>query len=76
MSGAVTMNKGGYDVRKMRLFRVAAVMSMFAAFGAVQSIGSVAASASGAPIKVGVVCTCSGPFGADILPLKTSTAPG
>ena len=67
MLGAVTMNKGGYDVRKMRLFRVAAVMSMFAAFGAVQSIGSVAASASGAPIKVGVVCTCSGPFGADIL---------
>lgn len=34
--GAVTMNKGGYDVnRKMRLFRVAAVLSMFVAFGAV-----------------------------------------
>ncbi len=28
------------------------------------------AQATGAPIKVGVVCSCSGPFGADILPAE------
>ncbi len=30
------------------------------------SSGSSSVKASGAPIKVGVMCTCSGPFGADI----------
>jgi branched-chain amino acid transport system substrate-binding protein len=36
--------------------------------GSQSSTGSSAAQATGAPIKVGVVCSCSGPFGPGILP--------
>jgi branched-chain amino acid transport system substrate-binding protein len=32
------------------------------------SAGSTGASASGAPLKVGVICSCSGPFGTNIAP--------
>jgi branched-chain amino acid transport system substrate-binding protein len=54
-------------VNKNRLFRGAAVLAMFATFGVVQSVGSSPSGAAGAPIEVGVICTCSGSFGAAIL---------
>jgi len=52
-----------------KLWRGVAVLALIVGFGAFSSITAptVAGAATGAPITVGVVCTCSGAFGADIL---------
>jgi branched-chain amino acid transport system substrate-binding protein len=52
-----------------KLWRGVGVLALMLGFGAFTSISTQAvagAATTGAPITVGVVCTCSGPFGADI----------
>jgi branched-chain amino acid transport system substrate-binding protein len=53
-----------------KLWRSVGVLSLVVGASAFISVGtqaSAGASAGGAPITVGVVCTCSGPFGGDVL---------
>ncbi len=53
-----------------KLLRGVGVMALMVGLGAFASISTQAAAGAatkGAPITVGVICTCSGPFGADIL---------